>query len=161
MTVIHDEKLDGPGSQWTVEQLLPLLREVLPDSTIFYDPEDLRPFECDGLSAYKERPTLVVLPETKAQVVELVKLCSHHQIPLVPRGAGTGLSGGAMAIRGGVMVSLTRLNQILSIDTDIGLAVVGPGVRNLAITEAVSRLWFLLCAGSIVSDCLQHWRQCG
>ena len=138
MTVIHDEKLDGPGSQWSVERLLPLLREVLPESTIYHDPEDLRPFECDGLSAYKERPTLVVLPESKEQVIELVKLCSHHEIPLVPRGAGTGLSGGAMAIRGGVMVSLTRLNRVLSVDADNQLAVVEPGVRNLAITEAVS-----------------------
>lgn len=136
MTIQNSEKLDGPVSVWTREQLLPLLRDILPESCLLYADEDLAPFECDGLSAYKAPPILVVLPESKGQVVALVKLCAKHKIPLVPRGAGTGLSGGAMAISGGVMVSLTRLNRIKAIQPELGRAVVEPGVRNLAISEA-------------------------
>ncbi|TNC82258.1 MAG: FAD-binding oxidoreductase [Oleiphilus sp.] len=129
--------LDGPISNWSAEQLLPLLGKILPESCILHEAEDLGPFECDGLSAYKAPPMLVVLPDTKAQVIDLVKLCAQHEIPLVPRGAGTGLSGGAMAVSGGIMVSLTRLNKIKAIEPELRRAVVEPGVRNLAISEAV------------------------
>ena len=137
MSVEHDDRLDGPRSAWTLEKVLPLVQAILPAETLLHDDEELRPFECDGFSAYKQRPMLVVLPETKEQVVELMALCAKHGIPLVPRGAGTGLSGGALPVDGGIMVSLTRLNRVLSIDIAQQTARVQPGVRNLAISEAV------------------------
>ncbi len=100
--------------------------------------EDLRPYECDGLSAYRQTPRAVVLPEDEAQVIAVLKACRLAKVPVVPRGAGTGLSGGALPHAEGVVLSLTRLTRILNIDPQASTAVVQPGVRNLAISEAVA-----------------------
>ncbi|MBI3149603.1 MAG: FAD-binding protein [Betaproteobacteria bacterium] len=102
------------------------------------EPEDLRPYECDGLSAYRQVPQAVVLPEDEAQVIAVLKVCRQAKVPVVPRGAGTGLSGGALPHAHGVVLSLTRLTRILNIDPQACTAVVQPGVRNLAISEAVA-----------------------
>lgn len=139
MAVEHDERLDGALSEWTLDKVLPLLRAVLPEHVILYKPETLRPYECDGLSAYKSTPMLVVLPEAKEQVVTLVKLCAEHAIPLVPRGAGTGLSGGALPIQNAILLSLSKMSQILEVDPKKQMARVQPGVRNLAISEAAAK----------------------
>lgn len=106
---------------------------------MLHDAEDTRPYECDGLSVYRQLPMVVVLPETIAQVQAIVKLCKQNQIPLVARGAGTGLSGGALPHQQGVLLSLAKFKNILSIDADQRLAVVQPGVRNLAISQAVDQ----------------------
>jgi glycolate oxidase len=111
---------------------------ILPRASILTEPEDLRPYECDGLSAYRQLPRMVVLPETSEQVQKILATCSRLQIPVVARGAGTGLSGGALPLADGILLSLTKFNQILEIDTDNRCARVQPGVRNLAISEAVS-----------------------
>ncbi len=100
--------------------------------------EDLRPYECDGLSAYRQTPRAVVLPEDETQVIAVLKACRQAKVPVVPRGAGTGLSGGALPHADGVVLSLTRLTRILNIDPQACTAVVQPGVRNLAISEAVA-----------------------
>ncbi len=112
------------------------LRMILPATAILASDEALRPYECDGLSAYRELPLAVVLPETIEQVQAVLKLCHARHIPVVARGAGTGLSGGALPHAEGLVLSLARFNRILSIDPDRRSARVQPGVRNLAISEA-------------------------
>jgi len=115
------------------------LQNIISIKHILSDDEELHPYECDGLSAYRQQPWLVVLPDTIKQVQAILKLCCHEEIPVVARGAGTGLSGGALPLKKGVLLSLARFNQILDIDPLNRTARVQPGVRNLAITEAVEQ----------------------
>ena len=115
------------------------LREFLPRESVLTDEEDKRPYECDGLSAYRKLPWIVVLPDTIEQVGRVLKLCSEQNISVVARGAGTGLSGGALPLSDGVLLSLTKFSRILEIDPDNRTATVEPGVRNLAISEAVAQ----------------------
>ena len=114
------------------------LRALLPAHCLMIDEEDLRPYECDGLTAYRELPMAVCLPETEAQVIDVLRTCHHLGVPVVARGAGTGLSGGAMPHAQGVVLSLARFNRILRVDRNARLAVVQPGVRNLAVSEAAA-----------------------
>ena len=114
------------------------LQKILPAESVLYETEDLRPYECDGLSAYQQVPMVVVLPETIKQIEDVLIFCSNQKIPVVARGAGTGLSGGALPLENGVLMSLAKFNRILNIDTDNRTARVQPGVRNLAISEAAS-----------------------
>jgi glycolate oxidase len=115
------------------------LHKVLPARAILSAPEDTRPYECDGLAAYRQLPMIVVLPDSEAQIVAVLGVCRELNVPIVPRGAGTGLSGGAMPIADGVVLSTARLNQIVRMDAYSRTAVVQPGVRNLAISEAAAR----------------------
>jgi glycolate oxidase len=115
------------------------LHEFLDDRHIVSTAESKRPFECDGLSVYKEMPGLVVMPASTEEVRRIMHLCHHHRVPVVVRGAGTGLSGGALPHPNGVLLSMARLSQILEIDPGAGLARVQPGVTNLAISEACAR----------------------
>lgn len=110
----------------------------VPPHCILTRPEDTRPFECDGLSLYRALPPVVVLPEDEAQVLAVLKACRRFNIPLVPRGAGTGLSGGALPHAQGVLMGLSKLNRIKKIDAKSATAVVESGVRNLAISEAAA-----------------------
>ena len=119
-------------------RLLPELLGLLPSDAILSEPEELRPYECDALTAYRTLPGLVLLPETEEQVAQILRLCTEHQVPVVARGAGTGLSGGALPHAGGVVLSLARFNRILAIDPDNRIARVQPGVRNLAISQATA-----------------------
>lgn len=112
------------------------LRAALPPSSVLSDTEDTRPYECDGLSAYRQLPMAVALPADEAQVLAVLNICREFKVPIVPRGAGTGLSGGAMPIEGGVVLSTARMNQVVRMDAYSRTAVVQPGVRNLAISEA-------------------------
>ncbi|MGE5490063.1 MAG: FAD-linked oxidase C-terminal domain-containing protein [Actinomycetota bacterium] len=114
------------------------LKIVLPPHCLLVDEEDLRPYECDGLTAYRTLPAAVCLPETEAQVRDVLRVCQQLQVPVVARGAGTGLSGGAMPHAEGVVLSLARFNRIQRIDANARLAVVQPGVRNLAVSEAAA-----------------------
>ncbi len=114
------------------------LQRALPRHCLITDPVALKPYETDGLTAIRQAPWLVALPETEAQVVEVLRICREHTVPVVPRGAGTGLSGGATPVAGGVVLGLSRLNKILEVDLDNCVACVQPGVRNLAISEAVA-----------------------
>ena len=98
-----------------------------------------RPFECDGLSVYKEMPRLVVMPASTEEVQKAMRLCFDHQVPVVVRGAGTGLSGGALPHPDGVLLSLTRMSKIINIDSEARQARVQPGVRNLEISEACDK----------------------
>jgi glycolate oxidase len=114
------------------------LRAVLPERCVLSDPEDTRPYECDGLAAYRQLPMVVTLPDNEEQVLAILKVCRTLQVPIVPRGAGTGLSGGAQPLADGVVISTARLNRILRVEPYARSAVVQPGVRNLAISEAAA-----------------------
>ena len=116
------------------------LQQVVPQHALLWTPEDTTPYECDGLTAYRERPLVVVLPETYAQVQGVLKACHALNVPVVARGAGTGLSGGAMPHKLGVTLSLAKFNKILKMDAASRTAVVQGGVRNLAISEAAAPL---------------------
>ncbi len=114
------------------------LRRLVPRDAVLDAPEQLAPYECDGLTAYRQCPLLVVLPETVEQVAQVVRHCAARDIPIVARGAGTGLSGGALPLANGVLLSLAKFTKILSIDPLNRTARVQPGVRNLAISEAAA-----------------------
>ncbi|AHV91827.1 FAD binding domain protein [Bordetella holmesii ATCC 51541] len=105
---------------------------------MLYREEDTRPYECDGLSLFRALPAAVVLPETEAQLQAVLRLCKRLNVPVVARGAGTGLSGGSLPHAQGVLLGLSKFNRIKRLDPAAGLVVVEPGVRNLAISEAAS-----------------------
>jgi len=121
-------------------RLVQALRGLLPAHALLWQAEETTPYECDGLSAYRARPLAVALPETEAQVAAVLRCCLELEIPVVARGAGTGLSGGALPHPDGLVLSLARLNQILDIDPLARTARVQCGVRNLAISEAAAPL---------------------
>jgi glycolate oxidase len=114
------------------------LRRLLPPHSVLFEREDLMPFESDGLSAYRNIPDVVVLPENEAQVAAILQLCHAEKVAVVARGAGTGLAAGALPIDGAVLLVLSKLNQIKDIDPLARTATVQPGVRNLAISEAAA-----------------------
>ena len=120
-------------------QVVKALQAVLPGHALLWNNEDTTPYECDGLTAYRQRPLVVVLPETYAQVQAVLKTCYALEVPVVARGAGTGLSGGAMPHALGVTLSLAKFNKILKMDPVSRTAVVQGGVRNLAISEAAAQ----------------------
>ena len=121
-------------------RLVQALRGLLPAHALLWQAEETTPYECDGLSAYRARPLAVALPETEAQVAAVLRCCLELEVPVVARGAGTGLSGGALPHPDGLVLSLARLNQILDIDPLARTARVQCGVRNLAISEAAAPL---------------------
>jgi glycolate oxidase len=114
------------------------LTEILPRKAILFRHEDTAPYECDALTAYRTSPMVVVLPDTEAQVAAVLQVCHRMGVPIIARGAGTGLSGGATPHRWGVVLSLAKFNRILKIDAAACTAVVQSGVRNLAISEAAA-----------------------
>jgi glycolate oxidase len=118
--------------------LVDALRTLLPAHALLWRNEDTTPYECDGLTAYRERPLAVALPETEEQVSAILAACHRLGVPVVARGAGTGLSGGAMPHANGLTLSLAKFNKVVKVDTRARTATVQSGVRNLAISEAVA-----------------------
>jgi len=116
------------------------LREFLPERAVLWTEEDTRPYECDGLTAYRQVPMVVALPETEAQVQRVLQTCARMKVPVVPRGAGTGLSGGALPPGDGVLLSMAKFMRVLRVDAAARVAVVQPGVRNAAISEHAAPL---------------------
>ncbi len=131
MEIIARQSTPGP-------ELLQALRKVLPMHCILADPEDTHPYECDALTTYKQLAFIVVLPENEMQILAVMSICRELNIPIVPRGAGTGLSGGATPVEFGLVLSTAKLNKILRVDAYARTAVVQPGVRNLAISDAAA-----------------------
>lgn len=132
---------DEPSSQELAQrqrEMVQALMAVLPPHCLLHRKEDTTVYECDGLPAYRQVPLAVALPETEAQVQQIVQICRRFETPIVPRGAGTGLSGGAMPVEHGIVVSLARLRRILNVDPYARTATVQPGVRNLAVSEAAA-----------------------
>ncbi|GLR26151.1 FAD-linked oxidase C-terminal domain-containing protein [Limnobacter litoralis] len=116
------------------------LKKILPSHSVLDDYERKKPYECDGLSLFREMPLVVALPETEEQVVAILKLAKSLNVPVVARGAGTGLSGGAQPHPAGILLGMAKFNKILKVDQHARTALVQPGVRNLAISEAVAHL---------------------
>ncbi|MBN1146222.1 MAG: FAD-binding protein [Anaerolineales bacterium] len=114
------------------------LAQVYPPDRLLTHPAELIPYESDALTAYRARPLAVVLPETQDEVIETVRLCYRFQVPFVPRGSGTSLSGGSLPVECGIVIALNRLNRILRIDPQDRIAVVEPGVANLAVSTAAA-----------------------
>ncbi len=119
-------------------ELVSALCASLPADSVLHADEDLRPYECDGLSAYRRLPLVVALPSTLEQVQHVLRVCYDNDVPVVARGAGTGLSGGALPHSQGVLLSLAKLKSILNVDPVTRTARVQPGVRNLAISQAAA-----------------------
>jgi glycolate oxidase len=118
------------------------LREIVPGEGVIYDEDERRVYETDGLTAYRELPLLTVLPSTTEQVSRVLRYCSAHRLKVVPRGAGTSLSGGALPLADGILLGLGKFNRILDIDFANRCVVAQPGVTNLAITHAVQHEGF-------------------
>ncbi|MGE5154946.1 MAG: FAD-binding protein, partial [Bdellovibrio bacteriovorus] len=114
------------------------LRAFLPADAVLVQEEEVRPYECDGLSAYRQLPLLVVLPRTVPEVQQILRLCHERRVPVVARGAGTGLSGGALPLGDGIVLSLARFNRILELDPVARTARGEPGVRHHAISQAAA-----------------------
>ena len=136
---------DSPSNAVVIDpvrqrQVADALRAILPAHCVLHREEETRPYECDGLSAYRQVPMVVALPETEEQVAAVLRTCHALQVPVVPRGAGTGLSGGALPSGQGVLLGMAKFNRILSMDRRARVARVQPGVRNAAISEAVAPL---------------------
>src|SRR5207253_4215002 len=119
------------------ESIVAALRAIVPGEGVIAAEREMRPFESDGLTAYRQLPMVVVLPSTTEQVSRILAYCHAHGIKVVPRGAGTSLSGGALPLGDGVLLGMAKFNRIREIDFDNRVAVVEPGVTNLAITRAV------------------------
>ncbi len=116
-------------------EVVRLLREFLPERSVLWQEEDTRAYECDGLTAYRKLPMVVALPETEDEVGRILKACAAAGVPVVPRGAGTGLSGGALPLGNGVLLSMAKFMRVVRLDPRARVAVVQPGVRNAAISD--------------------------
>jgi glycolate oxidase len=130
--------IEAPDRARRQADVVAALAALLPPHALLWHREDTTPYECDGLTAYREQPLAVALPETEAEVAAVLRECHRLQVPVVARGAGTGLSGGALPHRLGVTLSLAKFNRILKVDTAARTATVQCGVRNLAISEAAA-----------------------
>ena len=128
--------LDPRSRRLRRDELAAELAAFLPRESILTEPEELRPFECDGLSIYRRLPMLAVLPDRVEDVQRVMRAASSRGVPVVARGAGTGLSGGALPFEDGMLLSLAKFSRVLELDPERRLARVEPGVRNLAISEA-------------------------
>jgi len=138
MSILYDERIDGALPVNDKARVVAALIVLLPGVRILHRSEELRPYECDGLSAYRTVPMAVVLPDTVEQVQALLRWCYQTGVPIVARGAGTGLSGGALPLEKGILLSLARMRRILAVDPQACIARLQPGVRNLAISEAAA-----------------------
>src|SRR5438477_1680251 len=116
-------------------ELVTRLGQLVGSTAILTSPSDLLVYECDGYTIEKNKPDVVVFPTTTEQVVQIVRLCNEHDVPFLPRGAGTSLAGGCLPVGGGVMITLTRMKRILEVNTRDRYAVVEPGVVNLWLTN--------------------------
>ena len=136
MTAVIEASIDRARQR----DVVAALAGFVPERALLYEREDVQPYECDGLSAYRQLPMVVVLPDTEAQVQRILQTCHAMGVPVVARGAGTGLSGGALPLGDGVLLSLARFMRVLEIDRASRTARLQPGVRNLAISEAAAPL---------------------
>ncbi|HEY7230472.1 MAG TPA: FAD-linked oxidase C-terminal domain-containing protein [Pseudolabrys sp.] len=123
-------------------RIVAALRGIVPGEGVIATEREMRPYETDGLTAYRQLPMVVVLPETTQQVAEVLRYCHEEGIKVVPRGAGTSLSGGALPLADGVLLGMAKFNRIREIDFENRVAVVEPGVTNLAVTNAVAHAGF-------------------
>ena len=126
------------------DQIVSHLKKFTKDENILSENEEIKPYETDGLAAYKQTPLAVVLPENTKEVSDILKFCNEENIKVIPRGAGTGLSGGALPLQDAILLGLGKFNKILEIDFENKCVVTQPGVTNLGITHAVQHKGCLL-----------------
>jgi glycolate oxidase len=138
MSYHYDEDVDGPLATHDKSRVVTQLKSLIPGLQLLHEQEDLRPFECDGLAAYRTTPMLVALPDNVEQIEALLRFANAWKIPVVARGAGTGLSGGALPLEKGILLVMARFNRIIEVDPEACTARVQPGVRNLAISQAAA-----------------------
>ncbi len=138
--VILDQANRSNSINW--QAIAQAFERVVGQANVVQRKEELLVYECDGLTSYRQRPALVVLPRTTEQVAEVVKICNRYQVPFIARGAGTGLSGGALPIENCVLIGTALMKQILEVDLDNQRVVVQPGVINNWVTQAVSGAGF-------------------
>src|SRR5689334_647400 len=124
------------------DEIVAGLRAIVPGEGVIVDEGERRAYESDGLTAYRQLPLVVVLPSDTAQVSRVLRFCREHKVKVVPRGAGTSLSGGALPLVDGIILGLGKFNRVLEIEYDNRCAVVQPGVTNLGITNAVQHAGF-------------------
>jgi len=133
--LLSSERIESPVPK---AELVARLSAVLPPESLLHEREDLKPFECDGMTAYQRVPMLVALPANEDQVRAVLRICHEARVPVVFRGAGTGLSGGALPYEFGLLLVMAKMKRILAIDPVARTAIVQPGVRNAAISEATA-----------------------
>src|SRR6185437_15076998 len=126
-----------PTTSAITPRVIAELRAILGDDGVISEMAELRTYESDGLASYRALPGVVVLPTSTEQVRDVVRLCAREGIPFVPRGSGTGLSGGALPTAGCVLIALSRMRQILAVDLPNQRVIVQPGVINLQVTQRV------------------------
>src|SRR5215470_3558601 len=124
------------------DRIVAALRKIVPGEGVIASEPAMRPYECDGLTAYRQIPMVVVLPETTAQVSRILQYCHAEGLKVVPRGAGTSLSGGALPLADGVLLGMAKFNRIREIDLGNRVVVAEPGVTNLRVTQAVEHAGF-------------------
>jgi glycolate oxidase len=122
----------------SIEALVPRLTEICGAANVITDPLELRTYECDGLTSHRSVPALVVLPGTASEVASVVAACAAAGVPFVARGSGTGLSGGALPHRDGVLIVMSRMRAIIEIDPVSRRAIIEPGVTNLSVSKAAA-----------------------
>jgi glycolate dehydrogenase FAD-linked subunit len=135
---VHGGRITYPGGLAMRVQFVRHVEAAVGSAGVITEPEQLRTYECDGLTGHRVVPGLVVLPASTAEVQAVVRLCAHDGVPFVARGAGTGLSGGALPVADGIVISLARMDRVLEVDLEGARVTVEPGVTNLAVTEAVA-----------------------
>src|SRR6476469_9616893 len=137
-------KMPGPDQATLGRRsaIIASLRRILPREGVIDTPAQLRAFDTDGLTAYRQVPMVAVLPDTVDQVLRILAYCHDNDIRVVPRGGGTGLSGGALPLADGVLLGMSKFNRILEVDFENRVAVVEPGVTNLAVSNAVAYAGF-------------------
>src|SRR5579871_6706323 len=123
-------------------EIVAALKRIVPGEGVIASEQGMRPYESDGLTAYRQLPMVVVLPDTTEQVAGVLSYCHREGIKVVPRGAGTSLSGGALPLGDGVLLGMAKFNRIRAIDFDNRVAIVEPGVTNLAVSQAVEQAGF-------------------
>jgi glycolate oxidase len=128
--------MDQPADHQGVAALVPRMTRICGPGGVITDPQELRTYECDGLTAHRCSPGLVVLPESAEQVAQIVAACAQAGIPFIARGSGTGLSGGALPRADGVLIVMSKMRRVLAIDPVSRRAVVEPGVTNLSVSKA-------------------------
>jgi len=119
--------------------IIKALEKKISKKNVLSSQEECRPYECDGLSAYREQPLAVALPETVEQVKQVLRTCKQHNVPVITRGSGTGLAGGSLPLKDGVVLGLSKLNKILTVDPLQRIAIVQPGVRNISVSQALEQ----------------------
>ena len=140
-------------------EIVAALRAIVPGEGVIDDLDGMRPYECDALSAYRQMPLVVVLPETVSQVAAILRYCQDHKVKVVPRGAGTSLSGGSLPLADGILLGMAKFNRILEVDADLGTCLLEPVFQPERIVEDMARygVTHAICADDVMARIAEAW----